>query len=145
MTEFVEGPIEAVTHWKDDKGGNIVLKQNSIKIYFEGKLNLSLGKLYRFELVLGTGEHEGEYEYVGAKELVANIAAPPPGATGIAHIPVPQLREIMKSRMSLEESRVRALDNAVKVYVALGRGETDLKIISEEVMEIAAKFEKYLL
>ena len=166
MSDFIEGPIKEIRHWSDGKGADVYLDQDPVVYYYHGKLDIHLGKSCKFEVKEGEGEHKDKKEIINCSPLVTDFVhpgsiqgleqkkeelkkglppPPPPPGRKLITMPMEDFQTMMQTKMALKESRVRALEAAVKVYAALRIAERDPSAAAEDVVEIAAKLEGYLL
>ncbi len=152
MSEFIEGPIDEIRNWTNGKGADVILNQDPITYYYEGKMDIPIGRACRLEVKEGEGEHSKKKEILDCKVLVENRAGgfpnpPPPQKQGprMIQLPMQDFQAMMAQRLSLSECKVRSIEAAVNIYAAMAKVEKDPKAAAQEVVVIAKMLEGYFL
>lgn len=161
MTEFVEGPIHGIQTWADGKGVDIKLHQDDVTYYYVGdgeELKKLGGRPCRFEVKQGEGEHANKKEilnFVKLRENPVHVSQDPSREPNQNPTPLPQMQpkmiqmplgdfqRIIQQKAALAESKIRALDAAVRAYAAMGKIEKDYKAAADEIVRIARIFETF--
>jgi len=161
MPHMVEGVVKEVQHWKDDKGGDIILVDEDMKLYFEGKMDIPKGPC-KFEVTKGEGQHSGKFQVLYVEPLRTNpqheMQIPPqqadpkrpeiPGKGTHVMIPKDQfarMLDVMNMKSKLIESRVKSLDFAVRIYSATMKYGDDHMLAVRKVVEMAQFLEGHLV
>ena len=143
--------VREIRSWKNGKGADVILHDAQGEYYYNGSMDIKVGGHYDLEVV--NGEKQGTYEIVGAKLAVLNPTAPPappfppnvPAGQRMVSMDYNSFKSMMDSKASIDMSRFRALDAAVKVYDAMHTVNEDHVGAAHRVVEIARILEGYLI
>ncbi len=164
VNEMIEGVVKGVQRWKTDKGGDVFLVEEEIKLYYEGKMDIPVGAVCSFEVCRGEGEHAKDFEILDCKPLKANpqhgLQIPenqtmpvrntiPPVEKG-KHVMIPseqfaQIMDFMNMKSKIHEGRKLSLDAAVRTYAAMNQSDKSPYAVAEKVLKIAKQYNAYLV
>jgi len=153
MTERIEGVIKEVRNWSNGKGADVILDQDPAEYFYNGKVGVEPGQSMILEVVQGDGK---KYEILNAEKMQANPAIPmpkpppqlnipgqPPGQPMI-QMPMDQFQAVIENKAKVATVRAKSLENACKVYAAMGDWDKDPKAAADKVVQIARILEGYL-
>jgi len=146
MTEKVEGVAKEVRQWLNGKGADVYLNQDKTTYYYEGKVDIPLGKAIEMEVTDGEGENSKKKQILSCRQPQMNPAQPPkmplppgmpPPAKKMIQLPYDDFTAMMSKRLAISEVRIRSLEAAVKIYAAMPRMDKDPKYAADVVVTIA--------
>lgn len=148
----IEGPIHKIESWSNGKGFDVFLHDDNAKYFCQGKMDIKryLGQACSFEIIDGDGDRKGQFEILSCKPLVCNPEIEPPkvpvNSQGVKMIQLPweQFQEAISNKNYLQQSKTKALSEAVKTYDAMHDIERDPVAAAQKVIQIAMQFEGYL-
>ncbi len=159
MTEFVEGPVRSLSHWKAGHGADVTLDQDEgVKYYYHGVMNMPVGPSLRFEVKDGDGKFAGMKEIIDFQKLQVNPAQTVIEQPNLAEpqlleenlgkrmikMPFDEFQYMIKNKAAISECKGRGLDAAIKTYAAMNKKEIDPIAAAHEIIKVAKLYEGYL-